>query len=232
MVTQLGRSRLARRQPLTERAGIAHALEKAVDRQAALVAVAPLARQLPVRFVVRAAFAQRHEIIKARRWQGEILAAECAGRIDRQPVSLPLATTQPHVDNVGRLPNKPKQRAKGLRLDVVVNATALRELIQSAVKSEIGDALKALREEAKKEATSEGLMSIDELSKYLGLARGTISGWICTGDRKLPHIKVGGRVRFREQDIDVWLDHASHNLVEQIGDTPYTGPLRNAKVQS
>jgi excisionase family DNA binding protein len=54
------------------------------------------------------------------------------------------------------------------------------------------------------EARSAGLWGIEEVSSYLGIPESSI--YKMTAKGLIPHVKLGGRVRFRQADIDRWLD--------------------------
>ena len=47
-------------------------------------------------------------------------------------------------------------------------------------------------------------MTIDEVADYLSVKKGTIYGW--THMEFIPHIKLGKSLRFRESDIDAWIE--------------------------
>lgn len=49
-----------------------------------------------------------------------------------------------------------------------------------------------------------------EAAEYLGLTPGTLRVWV--SKKKIPYVKVGGKVRFRKSDLDGFLDA---NLVKQ-----------------
>lgn len=48
------------------------------------------------------------------------------------------------------------------------------------------------------------LLKIGELSELLQVSKKTIYGWV--HDNYIPYFKLGGAVRFREKDIEVWLN--------------------------
>lgn len=48
------------------------------------------------------------------------------------------------------------------------------------------------------------LLTIDELTEYIAVPKGTIYNWISL--RKLPYVKIGRRVKFDKQDIDKIID--------------------------
>lgn len=51
------------------------------------------------------------------------------------------------------------------------------------------------------------LLSLKELSKYVGVSKATIYRYI--KGRKIPAIKVGRLWKFRKEKIDEWLDKQS-----------------------
>ena len=48
------------------------------------------------------------------------------------------------------------------------------------------------------------LLTMDEASEYLGISKLTLYGWVSA--RKLGFIKVGRLVKFRQRDLDKWID--------------------------
>lgn len=50
------------------------------------------------------------------------------------------------------------------------------------------------------------LMDTNEAASYLGLSSGTLRKWRMTGKYNLPHIEVGGRIRYDRNDLDAWLE--------------------------
>lgn len=47
------------------------------------------------------------------------------------------------------------------------------------------------------------LLTANELSGLLKISKDTVYRWVHEG--YLPHLKIGGAVRFKERDIEVWL---------------------------
>lgn len=58
-------------------------------------------------------------------------------------------------------------------------------------------------------------MNITEASEYLGFAVHTIYGW--TSRRRIPFLKVGGRLRFDKKKLDRWLEQFELEVVEDAG---------------
>lgn len=54
--------------------------------------------------------------------------------------------------------------------------------------------------------SSEPLRNISHTAERLGVTEGTLRTWISTRRYKLPFLKVGRLVKFRDQDIDAWLE--------------------------
>ncbi len=48
------------------------------------------------------------------------------------------------------------------------------------------------------------LLTMDETSEYLGISKLTLYGWVSA--RKLGFVKVGRLVKFKQQDLDKWID--------------------------
>jgi len=58
----------------------------------------------------------------------------------------------------------------------------------------------------------EKLLTIDQLSEILQVKKNTIYSWTFT--KKIPHLKIGGALRFREREIAKWID----SQVEEVKD--------------
>ena len=56
----------------------------------------------------------------------------------------------------------------------------------------------------------EQLRTIKEIAKYLQVKERTISSWINKGI--IPHYKIGASIRFKENDINQWLDSKKINV--------------------
>jgi excisionase family DNA binding protein len=50
------------------------------------------------------------------------------------------------------------------------------------------------------------LLNSEQAADYLDLKKGTLINWRCTKQQQIPYIKIGGRVRYRVQDLDKWLE--------------------------
>ena len=55
-------------------------------------------------------------------------------------------------------------------------------------------------------------MSPEELSEYLGVAKGTLYSW--TYSKQIPHYKIGRRVKFKPEEIDKWLEKKRQKVYE------------------
>ena len=51
-------------------------------------------------------------------------------------------------------------------------------------------------------------------AQYLGVSPGTLANWQSTGFRRVPHIKIGKRVRYRISDLAQFIEL---NVVDPIG---------------
>jgi len=69
--------------------------------------------------------------------------------------------------------------------------------------------------------TEQCLWKISEVAQYMGMPRSSV--YKMTGPKsalRIPHIKIGGKVRFRKADIDQWLDHhmvTKNDLLASLG---------------
>ncbi len=64
-------------------------------------------------------------------------------------------------------------------------------------------------ETTSKQSKSSVLLTVDQVSIYLGLARSTLNKWRCHGGGPV-FIKMGRAVRYRQQDLEDFLnDNAS-----------------------
>ncbi|WP_084205733.1 helix-turn-helix domain-containing protein [Thiomicrorhabdus chilensis] len=50
------------------------------------------------------------------------------------------------------------------------------------------------------------LLSPSETAQLLGVTVGTLAVWRTTGRHDLPFTKVGGRVFYLNEDVDLWLE--------------------------
>lgn len=50
-------------------------------------------------------------------------------------------------------------------------------------------------------------------AEYLGVRAGTLANWQSTGFRRVPHIKIGKRVKYRIADLDAFIEQ---NIVDPI----------------
>jgi excisionase family DNA binding protein len=49
------------------------------------------------------------------------------------------------------------------------------------------------------------LLTSTAAAEYLGVAPNTLAIWRCNKRYEIPYIKVGSHVRYRRDDLDVWL---------------------------
>jgi excisionase family DNA binding protein len=67
---------------------------------------------------------------------------------------------------------------------------------------------------------SEHLLTARELGEQLGFSAGTIVDWAEAG--KIPSFKIGGRLRFRQSEVEAWLEE------RRQGPSPTLEPLEVA----
>lgn len=56
-----------------------------------------------------------------------------------------------------------------------------------------------------------GLLTPPEAAERLGIQSTTLSVWRSTGRYSIPFIKIGSRVRYRQADLDAWLEERTRN---------------------
>lgn len=55
-------------------------------------------------------------------------------------------------------------------------------------------------------------MNIQEASEYLGFSSHTIYAW--TSQRRIPFVKIGGRLRFDKQKLDKWIEEFEFDVLD------------------
>ena len=58
-----------------------------------------------------------------------------------------------------------------------------------------------------------------QAAEFLGVAVGTLANWECTGRNRLPHVKIGKRVRYRVADLERWIASRVVNPLPDLEDT-------------
>ena len=59
------------------------------------------------------------------------------------------------------------------------------------------------------------LLTPDQVAAALGLSHRTLAAWRSSRRSPLPWVKVGSRVRYRRQDVAVWLESRTHVGTEE-----------------
>ncbi len=54
-------------------------------------------------------------------------------------------------------------------------------------------------------ATRPNLLSTEEAAEYIGVQPQTLALWRSTGRYKIPYLKIGRLVKYRQSDLDTWL---------------------------
>ena len=57
--------------------------------------------------------------------------------------------------------------------------------------------------------------TIDELSDYLNIKKSTLYSMVESG--KLPHYRIGRLIRFKQDDVDVWLEGHKRKSINEDG---------------
>jgi excisionase family DNA binding protein len=60
------------------------------------------------------------------------------------------------------------------------------------------------------------LLDITEAADYLNLSTSTLYSWV--SQRRIPHLKIGGRVRFDKKALDRWIKRFERNAIDDHGD--------------
>ncbi len=55
------------------------------------------------------------------------------------------------------------------------------------------------------------LLTPEQTALKLNITEGTLSVWRCTGRYNLPFIKIGRAVRYKESDIELFINDRTHN---------------------
>jgi excisionase family DNA binding protein len=71
---------------------------------------------------------------------------------------------------------------------------------------------------------TERLLTSRELAGLLGFSTATIVDWFEAG--KLPGFRIGGRLRFRESEILIWLETKRAGAGGEVAPVPYHAPTR------
>lgn len=59
------------------------------------------------------------------------------------------------------------------------------------------------------------LLNNIKAANYIGLSVNTLNYWRTTGAQKIPYLKVGGRVLYRQHDLDQWLSERTYSHTGQ-----------------
>jgi excisionase family DNA binding protein len=55
--------------------------------------------------------------------------------------------------------------------------------------------------------------SLDDVSKILKMAKSTLYAYV--GKNKIPFIKIGGKLLFSENDMNIWIDSMKQTVSEK-----------------
>lgn len=61
---------------------------------------------------------------------------------------------------------------------------------------------------------AQALLTDKEAAAYLNLSASTLAVWRCTKRQELPFIKLGRAVRYRQADLDKWLESQTVGATE------------------
>jgi excisionase family DNA binding protein len=57
------------------------------------------------------------------------------------------------------------------------------------------------------------LMTIKEAAKKLGVSENWVYSHLRVRKPLVPHVRLGGNIRFREADLDTWIEEQVQNVV-------------------
>ena len=57
------------------------------------------------------------------------------------------------------------------------------------------------------------LMTVKEVAKKLGVSENWVYSHLRLREPLVPHFRLGGHIRFREEDIDIWIEEQVRNAV-------------------
>jgi excisionase family DNA binding protein len=57
------------------------------------------------------------------------------------------------------------------------------------------------------------LMTVKEVAKKLGVSENWVYNHLHVRKPLLPHVRLGGHIRFREVDIEVWIEEQAQNII-------------------
>ena len=57
------------------------------------------------------------------------------------------------------------------------------------------------------------LMTIKDVAKKLGVSENWVYSHLRVRKPLVPHVRLGGNIRFREEDIDIWIEEQVRNAV-------------------
>jgi excisionase family DNA binding protein len=58
------------------------------------------------------------------------------------------------------------------------------------------------------------LLTTSEAAVYLNTPAKTLITWRCTKRVNVPHVKIGGNVRYRKIDLDAFIEANTHGTIE------------------
>ncbi|WP_286293639.1 helix-turn-helix domain-containing protein [Methylomarinovum tepidoasis] len=50
------------------------------------------------------------------------------------------------------------------------------------------------------------LITPEEAARMLGVSPRTLATWRCLGRYRLPYVKIGARVRYRQEDVEAFIE--------------------------
>lgn len=57
--------------------------------------------------------------------------------------------------------------------------------------------------------STNGMLTREQAAEFLGVSPGTLAHWACSGRFGLRYFRVGRSVRYRQSDLEAWLEKRS-----------------------
>lgn len=96
-----------------------------------------------------------------------------------------------------------------------LDSDQLKETIENALRRVLAEKAR-FTEQSKTQNDQKELLSIDEVSELLNLAKPTIYG--LTSRRELPFFKTGKKLYFKRSELLSWIEKGKHKTIEETVD--------------
>jgi len=66
------------------------------------------------------------------------------------------------------------------------------------------------------DSNSSSLLTPEQVAEYLNISTRTLANWRCTGLNNLPYTKIGRCIRYKEADLNAYIDRHTYNLAVSV----------------